>query len=377
MPVLTPSRRRTAALIAVVAGAYGAGALTAPAVEVAPERTPLATDTAMQALTTGTAGPAQAREFIDALDDRWAAYFDPAEYARFEQAIDGRYTGVGLFLRRDPAGHVYVASVQEQSPAATAGLAVGDRLTAVNADPLAASSVTAATTALRGEAGTQVSVTVERNSAPLTVDMRRVVMTSEDVSSIRLHDDVVKISVTAFTRGVGKKVREAVKAADGSGIVLDLRGNPGGLLHEAVEVASAFLDGGPVVTFVPHGQAPQSLTAIGTRATAAPVVVLVDGGTASAAEVVAAALQDRGRAAIIGSQTFGKGTVQQPTRVAGGGGVEYTVGTYLTPLRRPVDGVGISPDIQVDRGSSPSVALTRAVAVLTGLLADARTAGRG
>ena len=116
---------------------------------------------------------------------------------------------------------------------------------------------------------------------------------------------------------------------------------------------------------------------MGNADTSAPVVVLVDGGTASAAEVVAAALQDRGRAAVIGSQTFGKGTVQQPLPLGDGAGVEFTVGTYLTASGRSIDGVGLTPDIEVAVGSSPTVALARAVAVLNGLMADARTAGRG
>jgi carboxyl-terminal processing protease len=378
-------RSRTAALAAAVAVAYGAGVMSGAA-PVRPAAVPSPAPTAGSPVAELTASAqlgepldrAAVQALLDKLDDRWAAYLDPTEYARFEQAIDGRYTGVGVFVRRGGATNdVAVSSVQPGSPADRAGLAVGDvirTVDGVNVDPLTIADVT---NRLRGDAGTRVTVTVVHRGAARDVTMDRVVMADDDVMTARLPDGVTKITVSSFTRGVGKKVRAAVAQASGGGVVLDLRGNPGGLLHEAVEVASAFLDGGPVVTYVPSNGAPQELDAVGTGNTAVPLVVLVDGGTASAAEVVAAALQDRGRAAIIGSETFGKGTVQQPLRLGDGAGVEFTVGTYRTPSGRSVDGVGITPDIQVAGGSSPTVALERAVAVLTGLMADARTAGRG
>ncbi len=384
MPVLTPSRRRTVALLAVVTGAYGAGMLggsagsAAPAVRAAPP----VRESAAEELATAGPGDAKldrrsAQALLDSLDDRWAAYLDPAQYARFEQAIDGHYTGVGVTVRRDPAGHISVSSVQPGSPADRAGLTVGDVLLTVAGRPLVDMSVPDISSTLRGDVGTDVTVDVLHGGVTRPATMTRVVMADADETMTRLHDGVVKITLTSFTRGVGKKVRADVAAAHATGVVLDLRGNPGGLLHEAVEVASAFLDSGPVVTFVRNGGPPEQLDAVGDADTAVPVVVLVDGGTASAAEVVTAALQDRGRAAVIGSQTFGKGAVQQPFRLGDGAGVEFTVGTYLTPAGRSVDGVGITPDIEVAVGSSPSVALTRAVAVLTGLIADAHTAGRG
>ena len=155
--------------------------------------------------------------------------------------------------------------------------------------------------------------------------------------------------------------------------MLDLRGDPGGLLSEAVETASAFLDGGEVVTFTRRDEQPQRLDAAGTGDTRTPMVVLVDGGTASAAEVVAGALQDRGRAVVVGTRTFGKGTVQEPHRLPDGSSLALTVARYALPSGRSVEGVGIEPDIQVD---GDEAALTRAVDVLSGLLADSGS-GRG
>jgi carboxyl-terminal processing protease len=161
------------------------------------------------------------------------------------------------------------------------------------------------------------------------------------------------------------------------GIVLDLRDDPGGLLTEAVATASAFLAGGPVVSYVRRGSAPKILDATGKGDTSIPLVVLVNGGTASAAEIVAGALQDRGRAVIVGSQTFGKGSVQAPNQLSDGSAIELTVGHYLTPSGRSLDGVGITPDVLVGAGTPDSVIYQQAVEVLSGLTADGGSSGRG
>lgn len=197
-------------------------------------------------------------------------------------------------------------------------------------------------------------------ASPVTMDM--------------LPSGVPRVRVTSFSRGVGRQVREALAqlpAPSSRGVVLDLRGDPGGLLDEAVETASAFLDGGPVVSFSRRGSPPQVFNAVGDGDTVIPLVVLVDGATASAAEVVAGALQDRGRAVVVGSRTFGKGSVQEPLRLSDGSAVEVTVARYRTPAGRSLDGAGLEPDIEVAPGSLPAVAEWRAADVLRGVSADA------
>ncbi len=215
-----------------------------------------------------------------------------------------------------------------------------------------------------------------------TVDLTRVAVTSDDVTVDRLPGGVLLVSVDAFTRGVGRQVRAALAAdassrpSDRAGVVLDLRANSGGLVDEAVEVAGAFLDGGVVVSYDRRGRDTRTLEAAPGGDVATPLVVLVDGGTASAAEIVAAAMQDRGRAVIVGSRTFGKGSVQEPATLSDGSAIELTVGQYVTPSGRMIDGVGIDPDVLVD-ATDPAVAERRALDVLTGLVASLPTAGRG
>ena len=196
-----------------------------------------------------------------------------------------------------------------------------------------------------------------------------------DVSVRHLAGDVLVIDVSSFTRGVGRHVRQAVLAGPSrhsGGIVLDLRENPGGLLSEAVATASVFLDGGKVVSYEHRGSNGgdrRVFRARGEADTTTPLAVLVDGGSASAAEVVAGALQDRGRAVIVGSRTLGKGTVQRTYRLGDGSALKLTVGHYYTPSGRSIGDRGITPDVYVDPDRPSRAAMRRAQQVLAGLVA--------
>lgn len=315
---------------------------------------------------------------LKALGDRWSRYFPLTEFASFNDGLQGRYSGIGVWLRTDDRGQVIVASVQKGTPAQAAGLMAGDRVISVDGVDLADATVLGVTTALRGPAGTTVTVTIQRDGEPLTLRVRRGELVSDDVTVSSLKGGIVVVRVSAFTRGVGRQVRDAVAAAPpGAGIVLDLRADPGGLITEAVEVASVFLDGGPVVSYQKRGQPVQVLDAVAANVSADPLVVLVDGGTASAAEIVAAALQDRNRAVVVGSRTYGKGSVQEPTTLSDGSAIELTVGRYLTPSGRSIDGVGVEPDILVSPSLGATAAEGRAVQVLRGLVAANDASGLG
>jgi carboxyl-terminal processing protease len=317
---------------------------------------------------------------LRALGDRWSAYYGTSEFASFSDALEGSYSGIGLWLRSAaPGSGVEIGSVQPGSPADRAGLLPGDVLLAVDDDDVSTADVATVAALLRGEERTVVQLAVRRGNATRAVALTRETFTTNDVTVERLQGNITLISVAAFTRGVGRDVERALEGRrpGAGGVVLDLRDNPGGLLDEAVGVASVFLDGGPVVSYDRRSEPSRTFEAYDGGDTTTPVVVLVNPSTASAAEVVAAALQDRNRAVVVGTRTYGKGSVQEPSRLSDGSALELTVGRYLTPAGRSLEGVGVEPDVVVPPGELPEVAEKRAIDVLTGLVAALGGTGRG
>ncbi|MEU3497539.1 S41 family peptidase [Kitasatospora cineracea] len=307
--------------------------------------------------------PQQARQLVGDSGDRWAAYLSPQQYA---DLTGGRYAGVGLNVDREAGGPTLVAEVVPGSPAARAGIEPGQRLVTVDGAPAEQLPVTELVSRLRGgPAGSTVAVDVRDGAGPVReLTLTRAELSTREVEVEHPAPGVARIAVHAFTEGVAEQVRAA--EAGSRGVVLDLRGNSGGLVGEAVDTASVFLDGGPVASYQVHGEH-RELTAAPGGDTAVPLVVLVDGGTMSAAELLAGALQDRSRAVLVGSRTFGKGTVQQPSRLADGSVLELTVGRYQTPAGRSPDGTGVQPDVPA-AGEDPQAL---ALKVLDGLSGSA------
>ncbi|MBT2456134.1 S41 family peptidase [Streptomyces sp. ISL-86] len=351
------------------AGLPAASSASAPAVPApAPPREAGTADreavarAAADAVAEGKSGKKAAQEVVSRSGDRWGVVYDQGEYAAFTEDLDGRWTGVGLWTERLRDGRIEIDRVQPGSPAARAGLRAGDRLLSVDGNRVTGLAVAEVVALLRGEAGTRVVLSLSRDGVTLTETVRREQLRSEPVTVRLLPGGITVIKVASFTRGSGERVQEAVRTAPpGAGVMLDLRGNPGGLVTEAVKAASAFLDGGLVATYDVRGTQ-RALYAPRGGDTVRPLVALVDGGTMSAAELVAGALQDRGRAVTVGTRTFGKGSVQMPTQLPDGSVAELTVGTYRTPAGRSLDGGGISPDLAADEGAEE-----RARTVLGGL----------
>jgi carboxyl-terminal processing protease len=374
---------RVAALVGVVAVAFVGGVVTGVVGSDEPtaaRQRPGVIDEAADRIASKAARPVE-REALEraavegmlrALGDRWSTYYGRSEFTSFQSALEGHWSGVGLWLRGATAGGVEVGSVQPGSPAERAGLLAGDVVLRVGGTDVATADVPTVAELLRGTPGSRVVVAVRRGAATRTVTLARASFTSADVTVERLAGGISRIAVTAFTRGVGRDVAAAMAtetARRPRGVVLDLRDDPGGLLDEAVSVASVFLDGGPVVSYERRGAKPRTLDAFEGGDTTTPLVVLVNPSTASAAEVVAGALQDRNRAVVVGTRTYGKGSVQEPSTLSDGSALELTVGRYLTPSGRSLDGVGIEPDVLVPPGAAPEVAERRAIDVLTGLVA--------
>ncbi|MGR8010242.1 S41 family peptidase [Streptomyces hypolithicus] len=379
--------RRGAALTLVFATVLGAAAVTdswqrdvskstVPAARsVVPESEPGAgrkadrqavADAAAEAMADGKSGKEAAEEVVSRSGDRWDAVYDRGEYEKFAQALDGEYTGVGLWAERAGRGRIEVARVQPGGPADRAGIRAGDRLRTIDGRRVGKRPVTEVVRLLRGEgapeAGSSVELGLGRGAREWTETVRRARLSTEPVTVERLRGRATLIKVASFTKGSGEQVREAVRAVpEDHGVLLDLRGNGGGLVTEAVTAASAFLDGGLVATYDMRGEQ-RALYAEPGGDTERPVVALVDGGTMSAAELVTGALQDRGRVVTVGARTFGKGSVQMPSRLPDGSVAELTVGHYRTPAGRSVDGRGISPDLAVSERAEE-----RARTVLSGL----------
>ncbi|WKX70653.1 S41 family peptidase [Streptomyces sp. XD-27] len=321
----------------------------------------------------GKSASAAARDVVSRSGDRWGAVYSASEYEGFRRHLDGAYVGVGVAARRASGGRIAVDRVQPGSPAARAGLRPGDRIRTVDGASATGRPVTEVVSWLRGGRdgipGSPVVLGLQRGERRWSQTLRRARLATEPVTVDRLTDrepDTTRVRVESFTRGTGERVRAAVRRAPaGDGILLDLRGNSGGLVTEAVTAASAFLDGGLVATYDDRGEQ-RVLEAAPGGDTRTPVVVLVDSGTMSAAELLTGALQDRGRAVVVGSRTFGKGSVQMPSELPDGSVAELTVGHYKTPSGRGVDGTGIVPDLRVD-GADGGKAEDRARTVLSGL----------
>jgi carboxyl-terminal processing protease len=204
---------------------------------------------------------------------------------------------------------------------------------------------------IRGKKGTKVKLKVQRKGKSTDFTITRQKIDIPDFESEIVDGNIGVLRLLEFNEGVSEKVRAAVTDMQQKGVkgfILDLRNNPGGLLEEAVKVSSIFLNDGPVVSYKIKGQRTVDENASGGAATALPVVVLTNGGSASASEITAGALQDRGRATLVGSKTYGKGSVQKVFQLSNDGAAKLTIALYYLPNGESIDGKGIQPDIPVE-----------------------------
>ena len=297
--------------------------------------------------------------------DRWSNYIPLSTIDIFSAQIQGRYSGVGLWLRRTESGLLEVSNVDPGSPASLAGIKVRDLLISVDGTDVTTAPVSTAIAALRGTAKSTVTLKLERDQNSYSVNVKRAKVLNGDVLASQIAPRIVYIQVTAISSHSADDVATALnKYAHDKGIILDLRDNPGGLIDEAVNLVSLFLSSGPVVSYTQKGQEDKVLFSTNPSPDAAPMTVLINRSTASSAEVITGALQDRNRAVVLGQKSYGKGTVQEVVNLMDGSQIELTVGKYRTPSGKFIDGIGINPDLKV----SESVAISKALQVLRGLV---------
>ena len=297
--------------------------------------------------------------------DAHSQFLNPREYEEIRISTSGSYSGVGLEIQM-AEGRVAIVAALEGTPAAEAGIRSGDFILAIDGEAVDQRNLDQAIASMRGTPGTPVRLTVTRTGEPEPLAFE-LIRSSVEVHSVRFRLEEPGYGyarITQFSDTTAKDLRRAVaqlrRAAPGGlqGLILDLRNNPGGVLEAAVEVADLFLDQGLIVTAsgrtrdatFRHEAFPGDLL------DGAPLAVLVNASSASAAEIVAGALQDNGRATIIGTRTFGKGSVQTVMPLSDGHAIKLTTSRYFTPTGVSIQGQGISPDIYLEAAGAPSLA---------------------
>ncbi len=287
--------------------------------------------------------------------DPHSGYLDAKKYRDMQVQTKGEFGGLGIEVTMED-GLVKVVSPIDDTPAYRAGIQAGDVITHINKEPVLGMSLAEAVERMRGPVDTSIALTLRRpgEDQPIDVSMARAVIT---ISPVRWNakEDVGYVRITTFNEQTEAKLSEAVEALKSQlgdkmkGVVVDLRNNPGGLLEQAVQVADTFLDRGEIVST--RGRRPDSIQRFNARQgdllDGRPMVVLINGGSASASEIVAGALQDHGRAIVMGTPSFGKGSVQTIMPLPGHGAIRLTTARYYTPSGTSIQAKGITPDIEV------------------------------
>lgn len=332
-------------------------------------RSDIATEQALNILTSRYFRPLNRSTLVDlalsgmvaGLEDPYSRYIDASAYQSRSEPEPPRI-GIGIDIKPEPDG-LRITAVVEGSPAARAGLKQGDLIVKVGSTSLANRGDDYGLGLIRGPEGTTVKLTVMRGEAEHVVSVVRAPVVVPVTTSRILGYDGVRIGylrLTGFSEGSGDKLRAEVQAAlhaHARGLILDLRGNGGGLIGEAINAASIFLAHGRIMSAEERGQAPRVYLARNDAiAPETPLVVLVDRGTASSAEIVTAALQDHERAKVVGTRTYGKGVFQQTQRLVNGGALDITIGQFFTPNGHNLgdgvhQGTGIVPNIEAPEGS--------------------------
>lgn len=296
------------------------------------------------------------RGMLSGLDPH-SAYLDLKEFKDLREGTSGEFGGLGIEVSMED-GFVKVVAPIDETPAAEAGVKAGDLIIRLDDTPVKGLSLNEAVDIMRGEPGSKILLTIIREGAskPLELELTRAIIKVKSVRTEVLEPGYGYVRITTFQSPTGENLRNAInelKTENGGklkGLVLDLRNNPGGVLDAAVEVSDAFLDKGMIVYTEGRIQdSDQKFHAKpGDMLNGAPIVVLVNGGSASASEIVAGALQDHQRAVILGTKTFGKGSVQTVMPLTNDTAVKMTTARYYTPSGRSIQADGIDPDIKID-----------------------------
>jgi carboxyl-terminal processing protease len=295
------------------------------------------------------------REMLKLLDDPYTRFMDPEQFKSMQIDTSGELTGVGIQLGMDEdTKQLTVVAPIEDSPASRAGILPKDTITSIAGKTTDGMDINQAVSLIRGPSGTKVKLGIKRGDRQFTIELERAKIEIHPVKA-ELRDTkagkIGYISLRQFNANAASDMRKTIKDQvnkGAAGFILDLRSNPGGLLYSSAEIARMWIDNAPIVSTIDRKGESERLTANRQSITDKPLVVLVDGGSASASEILSGALQDNKRAVIVGTKTFGKGLVQSVHSLSDGSGMAVTIAKYFTPNGRDINKTGIIPDKVVE-----------------------------
>ena len=297
--------------------------------------------------------------------DPHSIYLQPDDFSHLRESTSGKFGGLGLEVGQEE-GLIRVISPIDDTPAERAGIQAGDLIVTLDGEAVMGMSLSDAIEKMRGEPGSEITLEIRRNKDPelLSYTLTRDEIKSRSVRAKLLSDAIGYVRITQFQDQTGDELNKALQDWQGdalNGVILDLRNNPGGVLNAAVDVSNAFLNDGLIV--YTEGRDPSSELKFSansqTRMPDMPLIVLINGGSASASEIVAGALQDHHRAVVVGTQSFGKGSVQTILPLANDKAIKLTTARYFTPNGRSIQAKGITPDIRVEQSDVTPIASRR------------------
>lgn len=295
------------------------------------------------------------REMLKKLDDPYTRFMNPEEFRNMQVETSGELTGVGIQLTQDEqTKKLVVISPIEDTPAFKAGIQSKDIITKIDGKSTEGMDTNQAVNLIRGQVNTEVTLTILRNSKELEFKLKRAKIEIHPVRHLVQKSSIGEVGyirLNQFSANAASEMRSAIKDLEQkkvTGYILDLRSNPGGLLFGSIEIARMWLKEGTIVSTVDRVGEADRQTANKKELTDKPLVVLVDGGSASASEILSGALQDNKRAVLVGTKTFGKGLVQSVRGVGNGAGLAVTIAKYFTPNGTDINHAGIEPDFKIE-----------------------------
>jgi len=302
---------------------------------------------------------------LKATGDEWANYFPKSALEVLQEQNSNTFTGIGVWLTKTRSGQIKISSIQDDSPAAKSGILPGDQIVEINGTDVRGASLTSVISIIRGSTGKRIELLVTRGDKKVLASLSAKKIVARTVEASQVASGVVLLEISNFAQGTTQEVKSALQNLNyKAGVIIDLRNNPGGLIEEAVGVSELFINRGVIVSYQVNDKE-RVFTANNSNPIKSPVVVIVNRNTASSAEIVAGAFQDRNRGVVVGERSYGKGSVQEFVTLSDGSRIELTVALFRTPSGRAIEELGINPDLEV----TDSQVGVKALQVLGGLAA--------